>query len=638
MHPPKRGARPRPAEAILLAMGVCCLFMADVLWAQAGPEANNLSLGLALATVGGAFLLASALAMARSRAKARGRTDRAEASLRSSQDRFMLAMEATTDGVWDLDLTSPDAYFSPGFARQVGVDPSVLTPTAGEFWNRVHPEDLKGVRDAIDGHLHAGRAFDVAFRLRHSSGQDRWFRARGGCVRDGQGRPARMVGSTLDITDVMAAAQSATQFSSEALLAKQRAERQTQDLAARSAQLERATEQARAAIRAKSEFLRNVSHEVRTPLTAILGYCDFLLDGPTPEAQREESAQTIRRNAEHLLAIMNDVLEIADLDASGAGVAMAPCDPAAVASETIEALRPRAVAKKLALEFTHELDPGARIMTDARRLRQILLNLIGNAVKFTETGAVRVRLDHADGRLRASVEDTGVGIPREALDHLFLPFAQVDASLTRRFGGTGLGLAICKRLSEALGGDITVRSTLGEGSCFTLTIPWVNAISDRSDAHATTRPSPSPTPGQVLTSRRILLVEDSPDTQRLLSFFLRQAGASVEVADHGVAAVELVRQSLVGTAQGSRTPGFDLVLMDLQMPFKDGFEATREVRAMGYTGPILAVTAHAIASERDRCLSAGFDDFACKPIPRAALIELCSRWTGGAGSCGHRAA
>src|SRR5581483_4239641 len=276
------------------------------------------------------------------------------------------------------------------------------------------------------------------------------------------------------------------------------------------------------AARAKSEFLANMSHELRTPMTAILGYADLLSD---PEADADERAsylETIRRNGEHLERV--------------------GCSPAELVAQVASLLRPRALGKGLTLDVEYRTPIPARIQGDPTRVRQILLNLAGNAIKFTETGGVRLVLgmsdatDAAPARLRIEVTDTGIGIAPEALPTLFAPFSQADASTTRRFGGTGLGLAISKRLAEMLGGDITVTSTPGAGSTFVLAldtgpldgVPMVTAAEPAA-------PPPARRRARRRLEGRILLVEDAPDTQRLVSFWLRRAGAQVETADDGEA-------------------------------------------------------------------------------------------------------
>jgi len=381
---------------------------------------------------------------------------------------------------------------------------------------------------------------------------------------------------------------------------------------------------AEAANRAKSEFLANMSHEIRTPMTAILGYSELLLEPELTEAERSAHVQTIRRSGEHLLAIINDILDISKIEAGRMTVERVPCSPVQIVREVAELMRPRAEGKGLALRVMCEGPVPATIRSDATRVRQILVNLVGNAIKFTEHGRIDVRLEflgaEAGGpRLSFAVEDTGIGMTDAQVAGLFQPFVQVDTSATRRFGGTGLGLSITKRLAEMLGGGVTVASRPGHGSRFTACVatgplggvPMV----DRMDA-----PAPAPAARDVrrpsLDGARILLAEDGPDNQRLIAFQLRRAGARVDIADNGRVAMEKV------DAAG----GYDLVLMDMQMPELDGYAATRLLRERGYRGPIIAVTAHAMEGDADKCRAAGCDGYATKPIETAKLLDLCARW------------
>jgi CheY-like chemotaxis protein len=303
-------------------------------------------------------------------------------------------------------------------------------------------------------------------------------------------------------------------------------------------------------------------------------------------------------------------------------------------------MRVRAGGKGLGLKLDFAGPVPETVLTDSVRLRQILLNLVGNAVKFTETGEVRivVRLDGVPGtpgrdglepKLVCEVIDSGIGMTPVQIDKLFQPFQQAEASTARKFGGTGLGLAISKRLAKFLGGDITVSSQPGKGSTFTLTIdpgPLADVTLGEHTSESITAPASaakqSPLPH---LSCRILLAEDGVDNQRLIfiSFVLRKAGAEVTTVENGRKAMEMALATFEGwgrRADDPRTP-FDLVLMDMQMPVMDGYEATRRLRDEGYTGPIIALTAHAMADDRQKCLDAGCDDYATKPIDRTALLN-----------------
>ena len=386
-------------------------------------------------------------------------------------------------------------------------------------------------------------------------------------------------------------------------------------------------------VRAKGQFLANISHEIRTPMTAIMGYADLLLDPSMSEADRLSATSTIKRAGEHLLCIVNDLLDLSKLEAERVEVERIEVSPVAIIAEVESLMRPRAEGKGVALKAEFVGPIPRTITSDPLRMRQILLNLVGNAVKFTETGSVRIIARMAASAvdrmpmLVVEVRDTGIGMTAAQMGRLFQPFSQADASTTRQFGGTGLGLMISRRLAWLLGGDILVESREGAGSSFVVMVgagdlTHVEFVSEvRSMAPQRFALPPEVASPSALVGR-ILLAEDGPDNQRLIAFHLRRAGAEVEIVASGLAALERVLE-----AERAGAP-FDLVLMDLQMPEMDGYEATRMIRKSGRTVPIVALTANAMAEDRERCVAAGFDDYASKPIEAIRLVELCSRHLG----------
>ena len=404
--------------------------------------------------------------------------------------------------------------------------------------------------------------------------------------------------------------------------ARGQAERQAGELAVLARDRDEARRAAQEASRLKSEFLAHTSHEIRTPMTALVGYTELLGDPDLSPAERAEGLATVRRNGEHLMTIVNDILDLSKIESGRMTIERMACSPFALVAEVAAVLRPRAAHDGLDVEVGYRSPLPETIETDPTRLRQILLNLVGNAIKFTPRGSVRLEVGPVeDTRLCFEVIDTGIGLDAEQQARLFTAFSQADASTTRRFGGTGLGLAISKRLAGMLGGDLRVRSLPGEGSTFTLTIDvgslaGVRLLDRPPEVRAAAeRPAPSADERQALRGR-ILLAEDGLDARRLLARHLRAAGAEVETAENGLVACELALR-----AADAGTP-YDLILMDMQMPELDGYAAAARLRAAGYRGPIVALTAHAMEDERARCLGAGCDGFATKPILRRTLIEV----------------
>jgi PAS domain S-box-containing protein len=412
----------------------------------------------------------------------------------------------------------------------------------------------------------------------------------------------------------------------DAEVAQRRAERQAAELAAQADELRQAHEAALESARLKSEFLANMSHEIRTPMNAILGYTEMLACPETTEPERADSLATIRWNGEHLLRIINDVLDLSKIEAGKLAVERVQSAPVELVSEVLSLLQVPASEKGILLDVEYRTPVPARIWTDPTRFCQILTNLIGNAVKFTQRGGVRVRVKtemaEPASRLCIEVTDTGIGMEAETVERLFTAFTQADASTTRQFGGTGLGLAISKRLAQMLGGDIQVRSVTGQGSTFVLDMEmevasdsaWVEP--EAAQAWRPSRPAAPEPPERV--KGRVLLVEDTPDSQRLIAYHLRKAGAEVEVASDGGVAYQLA-----ATASRAGTP-FDAVLMDMQMPRIDGYTATRLFRQAGYRGRIIALTAYAMPGDRAKCLHAGCDEYLSKPVDRRTLIQVVS--------------
>ena len=394
------------------------------------------------------------------------------------------------------------------------------------------------------------------------------------------------------------------------------------------------------ASRVKSEFLANMSHEIRTPMTAVIGYADLLLDPSLGASERVNHLQTIRRNGEHLMTVINDILDVSKIEAGKMTVESIPISPSQVIVDVASLMRVRAVAKNLSFEIRYQGAIPETIVSDPTRLKQIVTNFVGNAIKFTESGTIRilVRCDEPESpapMLVVDVTDTGIGMTDAQMQRLFQSFSQADASTTRKFGGSGLGLLISKRLAGLLGGDIAVESALGRGSVFRVTIPTgpltgVQMVEGLAEAGIADTPAQETRRVASLPpSCRVLLAEDGYDNQVLVSTYLIKAGATVKVVADGLLAVE---EATAALAAGKP---YDLILMDMQMPKLDGYGATSKLRLMKYDRPIVALTAHAMAGDRERCEKAGCDDYLTKPVNRAQLVALVARFTARQGSGGN---
>jgi len=391
-----------------------------------------------------------------------------------------------------------------------------------------------------------------------------------------------------------------------------------QRVAERTQELAEVRDEAVAANRSKTAFLANMSHEIRTPLTAIIGFSESLLDSKQPIAERIDAIRTIIRGGKHLLRIINDILDVSKIEADRLDIEEIDVNPFEVLDDVQAIVSLLAEDKGLQFEIEYEFPLPTRIVSDPLRLKQILINLCNNAIKFTSRGRITVHAacNAARRAMTFQVRDTGIGMSPDQVNQLFQAFSQADVSITRQYGGTGLGLYLSRQLAERLNGSISVESTPGQGSCFTLTI----ATGELSpDVFVESRPEPpkkaSPlTASDVWVSGRVLVAEDNVDNQKLISLLLRRAGAEVELAENGQVAVGMARQQ-----------PFDLILMDIQMPVMSGLEAVQALRRDGYPGTIVALTANATREDTETCLAAGFDDFMSKPIEKNRLYETLSR-------------
>ncbi|MCC6784272.1 MAG: response regulator [Planctomycetes bacterium] len=397
-------------------------------------------------------------------------------------------------------------------------------------------------------------------------------------------------------------------------------------------------EYAERASRHKSEFLATMSHEIRTPIAGMLGHAELLLEADASDALRNDAARRILRNGQHLLAVVNDVLDLAKVEAGRLEVTSEPCSPEELVRDAVELFRPRAAQKRLRLELVTKAPLPQRIRSDSARLRQIVANLVGNAIKFTAEGSVRVEMDcttvadQPGARLRIAVVDTGPGLTPDQLARIFWPFVQGDPTVERRHGGTGLGLAISRRLAVLLGGELVAEEQPPgvAGARFVLTLPLGEPIGE-GGGDAGGEPSDAAVPREDLATHaarallgvRVLVADDGEDNRLVLAHHLRRAGARVDCAVDGRRAVE---RAAAACDEGEP---YALVVMDMQMPELDGYAATRALRVAGHACRVVAVTASAMSDDRARCLAAGCDEYLTKPVRRQLLIATCARLVAG---------
>ncbi|MBN1124817.1 MAG: response regulator [Sedimentisphaerales bacterium] len=386
-------------------------------------------------------------------------------------------------------------------------------------------------------------------------------------------------------------------------------------------QLRQAKIAAEEANRSKSLFLANMSHEIRTPMNAIIGFSDLLVEEPLNPSQCDY-VETIQSSAQNLLGIIDDILDLSKVEAGQLKIEYESCNLSQILDTIGSMLHPRAQEKSIRFAIHRSSAVPDRIVTDSLRLRQCLVNLIGNAIKFTEQGHVYtdVALEQIDNQafLRFDIEDTGIGIAPERLEAVFDSFTQADGKTSRQFGGTGLGLTITRRLAELMGGSVSVSSRLNEGSVFTFRIPLVTEDHGDPSLEQNTKPihyEKKTESEYTHFSGHVLVVEDVSANQILIQSILRRLGLEVVLVDNGQKALEVVQQK-----------SFDLILMDMQMPVMSGYEATRALRENGDKTPIIAFTAHALKGDREKCMKAGCDDYLAKPVRLEEIITICRRY------------
>ena len=556
-----------------------------------------------------------------------------ERMLAESQERYDLAIKGSSAGIWDWNLATEEMFYSPRFLEMLGYTEHEPSQGLNSFFDMVHTDDIERVKKAFDSHFsHAHVPFDIECRLQTSSGQYRYFHSRGEMIRGTDGSPHRMAGSLTDISERKSAEQRLEQAMQELTETHLRLEKQTIALQVQNANLKKAQQKAEAANQSKSHFLANMSHEIRTPMNGIIGLTQMAWEATSAPEQKEQ-LNTVISSAEALLQIINDILDLSKMEAGKLPLDPHPFCLRKSVSEAIAPLLHRAEQKHLKL--TTQVCPQIpdNLIGDAGRIKQVLINLVGNAIKFTDKGFVHLEASvesrtELSVAIRFCVTDTGIGIDEKHHSIIFEPFCQSDGSTTRSFGGTGLGLAISRDFVRSMGGDIALESSVGKGSSFSFTVelPIAGATaneiyrSQRSAAPDTRKPETeaAKTTARPQTALRVLLAEDNAVNQTVIRHQVLKLGHTIKVVANCKLALEALQNEQ-----------FDLVLMYVQMPVLDGLGAVGQLRKQeSQTGrhmPVIAITANAMVGDRDKCLDAGMDDYISKPIHAPDLQKAINR-------------
>lgn len=516
--------------------------------------------------------------------------DAAEKNLIESEDAFRLAIEGASDGFFEWNFARDRAFYSKQYLAMLGYDELPVTGSLQAMNDLLHPDDKERVLGQIEQYRSGEIGEYLAvFRMRHKTGRWIWINARGRALYDGAGIAYRLVGAHTDITHIKAYEE----------------------------KLEKAKERAEKANRAKTEFLAHMSHEIRTPLTAISGIAE-IFEGTQAglDARQRQLVRTLSSSTASLKDLINDILDFSKIESGELDLVEKPYDLQGLFEQVVSIFSVKASEKGIRFTFDYNAVRGLQIVGDAVRLRQILINLIGNAIKFTPAGRVAVvtrRTGDGDTeQLRIDVQDSGIGIAPENFSLIFERFKQADSSVSRKYGGTGLGLPISLRLARLMGGDIMVESKPNEGSLFTLVIPLrLSEPAPLLDSEPDTEIEAGRPPD--IRQKRVLIVDDYEGNIVILSYLLDGMKCPYDIA----------RTGKEGLDKWVETP-YDLVLMDVQMPEMDGFTATREIRRIekergALRTPIIGMTAHALVGDKEQCIQAGMDMYLPKPIVEAEL-------------------
>ncbi len=542
---------------------------------------------------------------------AQSKISEVETTLRESEERLRLAIRGSNDGVFDWNLKTHDVFWSPQFKAMIGYSDYEIWGSEELFRQLLHPEDSGLFWETFNNYINGSSSeFSCVFRMLDKSGKPVWIQSRGKALFDEEGQPSRFIGTHTDISYI------------------KEHERQ----------LKEERDRAEAASAAKGEFLAHMSHEIRTPLTAVSGIAEILSQSPhINDEGSKKLVRTLKTSTETLKELITDILDFSKIESGEVELHNQKFMLGELFGQVVSMMSVKASEKYLDFIFDYKGLEQTVFNGDKLRLRQILINLIGNAIKFTEKGHVTIksRIEPVGDAhvLRIDVEDSGIGIPESALPHIFEKFRQADSSVSRRYGGTGLGLAISNSLAEIMGGAIKVESRVNQGSTFSLILPFTKAVPDSTvDMNEVVQLQRlnDRLKAVIGEKKRILVVEDYEGNVVVLSYILNALDCNFDVAKTGLEAIQLWKAK-----------HYDLILMDVQMPEMDGMTASRIIRKVEdeqslIRTPIIGLTAHALVADKQKCIESGMDDYLSKPIVEAdlknAILHILERKQPGSGS------
>jgi len=526
--------------------------------------------------------------------RVQSRRNAAENALNETEEVFRLVIEGTQDGIFDWDIKTGKVFYSDQFIAMLGYTPDEFEGNFKDFEDKLHEDEKEQVKEYVELYIQNQLSeYSNTFRMRHKSGRWIWINARGKIISDKNGNPTRMVGSHTDIS-------ASKEYEMRLHEAKSKAEK---------------------ANRAKTDFLAHMSHEIRTPLTTISGVAEiFQQNKDNLDEKKKKLVSVLSASSTTLKDLISDILDFSKIESGELELEETAFDLEESFQHIVSIMSVRATEKNLDFVFDYASLNNTQFYSDPIRLRQILINLIGNSIKFTESGHVHVKAKqdvYKDADiLRIDVEDTGIGISEDQYDLVFERFKQADASVSRKYGGSGLGLPISKNLATLMGGDILLESKVGKGSTFSLIIP-IRTIeqsnNDKQDDQARINKINDKLKSAIHDKDKVLLVEDYEGNIVVLSYILEDMDMDYDVAKTGLEALNLWKEN-----------HYDLILMDIQMPEMDGFTATKSIRQieneqdLDHT-PIIGMTAHALVGDKDKCIEAGMDEYMPKPINETEL-------------------